>query len=79
MGFHPQMLIVVGKIITIFIVFVWSQYDDANIEKWTIGYGWHQNQEAKLNIVGGAMSWSHQQLFNICNCLITFSILLTSE
>ena len=28
-------------------VYVWSQYDGANIEQWTIGYGWRQNQEAK--------------------------------
>ena len=26
-------------------VFVSSQYDGANIEQWTIGYGRHQNQE----------------------------------
>ena len=38
-----------------YIVFVWSQYDGANIEQRTIGYGWHQNQEAKLKIVGGVM------------------------
>ena len=29
------------------IVLVWSQYDGVNIEQWTIGYGWRQNQEAK--------------------------------
>ena len=37
------------------IVFVWSQYDGANIEQRIIGYGLHQNQEAKLKIVGGDM------------------------
>ena len=47
------------------IVFVWSQYDGANIEQWTKGYGWRQNQEAKLKNVGGAISWSNQQLYNI--------------
>ena len=26
------------------ILYVWSQYDGANIEQWTIGYGWRQNQ-----------------------------------
>ena len=35
------------------IVFVWSQYDGANIEQTTIGYDWRQNQKAKLKIVGG--------------------------
>ena len=44
-----------------FIVFVWSQYDGANIEQRTIGYGWRQNQEAKLKIVGGDLSGSNQQ------------------
>ena len=34
-----------------------------NIEQWTIGYGWRQNQEAELKIVEGAMSWSNQQLY----------------
>ena len=29
-----------------FIVYVWIQYDVANIEQWTEGYGWRQNQEA---------------------------------
>ena len=28
---------------------------------WTIGYGWRQNQEAKLNIVGGDLPGSNQQ------------------
>ena len=56
------------------IVYVWSQYDGANIEQW---YGWRQNQEAKLKIVG---SWpTIKKLIqptanNICNCIITFSI-----
>ena len=45
----------------LYIVFVWSQYDGANIEQRTIGYGWHQNQEAKLKIVGGDLSGSNQQ------------------
>ena len=40
-----------------------------NIEQLTIGYGWRQHQEAKLKIVGGAMSPSNQQLYNICNCV----------
>ena len=43
------------------IVFVWSQYDGANIEQRTIGYAWRQNQEAKLIIVEGDLSGSHQQ------------------
>ena len=34
------------------IVYVWSQHDGVNIEQWTIGYGWRQNLEAKLKIVG---------------------------
>ena len=38
------------------IVFVWSQYDVANIEQRTIGFGWHQNQKAKLKIVEGVIS-----------------------
>ena len=40
----------------ILIVFVWSQYDDANIEQLRIGYGWRQNQWAKLKNVGVAIS-----------------------
>ena len=44
-----------------FIVFVLSQYDGANIKQRTIGYGWRQNQEAKLKIVGGDLSGSDQQ------------------
>ena len=44
------------SLITLFIVFVWSQYDGVNIEQKTIGYGWRQNQEAKLKSVRGAMS-----------------------
>ena len=43
------------------IVFVWSQYDGAKIERRTIGYDWRQNQEAKLKIVGGDLSGSNQQ------------------
>ena len=43
------------------IVFVWSQYDGANIEQRTIGYGWRQNQEAKLKIVGEDLSGSNKQ------------------
>ena len=38
-----------------FIVFVWSQYDGGNIEQGTIGYGFRQNQKAKLKIVGGVI------------------------
>ena len=38
------------------IVYVWSQYDGANIEQRTIGYGWRQNPEAKLKIVGGVIT-----------------------
>ena len=39
------------------LVFVWSQYDGGNIEheQRTIGYGCRQNQEAKLEIVGGVI------------------------
>ena len=43
------------------IVFVWSQYDGPNIEQYTIGYGWRQNQEAKQKIVGGELPGSNQQ------------------
>ena len=43
------------------IVFVWYQYDGANIDQRTRGYGWRQNQEAKLKIVGGDLSGSNQQ------------------
>ena len=32
------------------IYFVWSQYDGANIEQRTTGYGWRQNQEAKQRL-----------------------------
>ena len=46
----------------------------ANIEQKTIGYGWRQNQEAKLKIVGGDLPGSNQQdldsnfsQYNICN------------
>ena len=39
-----------------YIVFVWSQYDGANIEQRIIGHGWRHNQEAKLKIVRGAIS-----------------------
>ena len=42
-------------------IFVWSQFDGANIEQRAIGYGWRQNQEAKLKIVGGDLSGSNQQ------------------
>ena len=34
-----------------YIVYVWSKNDGANIKQWTVGYGWRQNQEAKLKIV----------------------------
>ena len=40
---------------------VWSPYDGANIEQRTICYGWRQNQEAKLKIVGGDLPGSNQQ------------------
>ena len=44
------------------IVYVWSQHDgSANIEQWTIGYGWRQYPEAKLKIVGGVILRSNQQ------------------
>ena len=43
------------------IVFVWSQYNGANIEQKTIGSGWRQNQEAKLKIVGKDLPGSNQQ------------------
>ena len=56
-----------------------KQFIFAENEQWTIDYGWRQNQEAKLKLVGGAMSWSKLQLYNICNCAITFSIVLTTE
>ena len=39
----------------VIIVFVWSRFDGANIDHCTVGYGWRQNQDAKLKIVGGAM------------------------
>ena len=44
------------------IVFVWPQYDGANIEQRTIGYRWRQNQEANLKIVGGDLSGSNQMV-----------------
>ena len=47
--------------LSLFNVFVWSQYDGTNIEQSTIGYGWRQNQEAKLKIVGGDLPGSNQQ------------------
>ena len=43
------------------IVYVWSQHDGVNIEQWTIGYGWRQNLEAKLKILGGVITRSNQQ------------------
>ena len=46
-----------------YIVFVWSQYDGANIEQWTIGYGWRQNQ--KLSSFGETdhlTMWEEQYL-----------------
>ena len=58
------------------------------------GYGWRQNQEGKVNIVGGVLpGYDGRQnqeaklkilggdltIYNICNCAITFSIVLTSE
>ena len=43
------------------IVFIWSQYDGANIEQRKIGYGRRQNQEAKLKIVGEDLYGSNQQ------------------
>ena len=36
-------------------------YDGVNIEQWTLGYGWRQNQEAKLKIAGGVIPQSNQQ------------------
>ena len=39
-------------------------YDEINNQLTNlIGYGWCQNQKNKLKIVGGAMSWSNQQLY----------------
>ena len=55
------MLMTKDYIIGTIIVYVWSQYDGANIEQRTIGYGWRQNQEAKLKNVGGVITWSNQQ------------------
>ena len=48
---HNFLFIQSNIFITIPIVFVWSQYDGANIEQRTIGYGWRQNKEVKLKIV----------------------------
>ena len=42
------------------IVFVWSQYNGANIEQIKIGYGWCQNQEAKAKDCGRRLSWIQQ-------------------
>ena len=56
------------------IVFVWSQYDGTNIEQRTIGYGWRQNQEARLKIVGGDLSRSNQQDLDPTIHYITFVI-----
>ena len=36
-----------------------------------MGYGWRQNREAKLKIVGGAIFWSNHQLHNIVLTLFT--------
>ena len=47
------------------IVHVWSQYNGANIEQWTIGYGWRQNQEAKLKIVGGVITRLSVSVYDI--------------
>ena len=47
--------VVINWITAKVIVYVWSQYDGGNIEQITIGYGCRQNQEAKLNIVGGVI------------------------
>ena len=43
------------------LLYLSSQNDGANIEQRTTGYGWRQNQEAKLKIVGGYFPGSNQQ------------------
>ena len=45
---------------TIYCLFFWSQFDGGNIEQRKTGYGCHQNQEAKLKTVGGAILRSNQ-------------------
>ena len=45
-----------------FIGYVWSQDDGADIEQWTVGYGWRQIQEAKLKIVGGVIPQSNHYI-----------------
>ena len=49
------LVFLIKPILAYIIVFGWSQYDSGNIEQRTIGYGCRQNQEAKLNIVGGVI------------------------
>ena len=46
----------------------------APIEQWTIGFGWRQNQDAKLKIVVGLISWSNYQEANPTNSYLTFVI-----
>ena len=58
------------------IVYVWSQYDGANIEQSTIGYGWRQNQEANLKIVGRVITWSNQQEADPTSSYVTSVIVL---
>ena len=53
--FRPFLQIKFDILFICCIVFVWSYYDGVIIEQWTIGYGWRQNQEVKLKIVGGAV------------------------
>ena len=44
------------------IVCVWSQYDGDNIEQRTIGYGYLQNQEAKIKNCGRILHVSGLQM-----------------
>ena len=68
------------------IVFVWCQYDGGNIEQRTISLGSLQNLRSQANDYGKRLHliltkrcWSYDWLYNICNCAISFSCVLTSK
>ena len=68
--FQPFLLI--SNLFQFTIVYIWSQYDGANIEQQTIGYGWRQHQEAKLKIVGEVIPYSNQQEADPTSSYITY-------
>ena len=68
------------------IVFVWSRYDGGNIDKEQWPRFPPKPKDAKLIFMGGDIHlilttwcWSYDWLYNICNCAIYFSFVLTSN